>query len=905
MKYKGLYNRFLFIAIAVCAAFLSCTMMDEPDLREKEYGYVQFKLYKAVSYPVKSTVDWDNDELIDSLSCVAKMEVQLEYEGIQMVQTLVMNSFDYNNAEFGLRSDKLKLLAGDYKVISYVLYDKLDNKIRIPNPTGWSREFTVVAGGLCTHDLLANVGPKGLVKFTFVKDEKSFPDKPDVKSTGGGQVREFTMDEVKTVTIKVVSDNVPVTFEKLPVKFSVHFDEDDDYSKESGYRTSSLSCDSLMVLKAGEYVVEEYILYDEYKNPVEVNNNVSQTTFNITDNGRTEVKVPVRLYDVNEYIKDYYALYEIWKSLNGNKWYYSGQDYPKGANWDFNKDPDLWGDQPGVSLHSNGRVALINISDFGFSGILPDAISQLSELTELYLGTHNDMNQNDFVDPTIQPGSRNRLERHKQYLAHKYPAVQFSEPIARGLKEHNIHLPEIAMYDTMTESQIIDVKTGDMKVALKDVAQGKLYNGLTEISPAIWKLDKLEKLMIANGKLVRFPTKPTDMDDRTGLMALTDLEIFNCRDLELPKEALSQMPSLISLNLSYNNASWSSEQANDLLHSLAEGESAKKIQILYMNNSNLTEVDGEKLAKMKSLGLLDLSDNKIKSITPLVDVEGNAINIIQLHLNNNLIEKLERHSTHGCFCGISDVETFSVRNNLLTEFPDIFDAKSKFGMTSVDFSYNKIEKFAGYSKEGTKVGENKGIYVETLTLANNPITTYPLVFRDTESKLAYINMRGCELTEIPDSAFLYDNAVYLTSFDFSYNHLSKFPMNFHAGNIPYLYGLDISYNMFKEFPYEQFDMRGLTVFAIRGQRDENGDRCLTEWPTGVYNHVGLRGLYLGSNDIRKVDDTISTLCYYLDISDNPNIVFDASDICYAWQVGAYYLICDKDQDIRNCDIMMN
>ena len=61
---------------------------------------------------------------------------------------------------------------------------------------------------------------------------------------------------------------------------------------------------------------------------------------------------------------------------------------------------------------------------------------------------------------------------------------------------------------------------------------------------------------------------------------------------------------------------------------------------------------------------------------------------------------------------------------------------------------------------------------------------------------------------------------------------------------------------------------------------------------------------MGSNDLGIVEDTISTLIYYLDISDNPNIVFDASDICYAWQAGAYILIYDKTQQILNCDYML-
>ena len=97
--------------------------------------------------------------------------------------------------------------------------------------------------------------------------------------------------------------------------------------------------------------------------------------------------------------------------------------------------------------------------------------------------------------------------------------------------------------------------------------------------------------------------------------------------------------------------------------------------------------------------------------------------------------------------------------------------------------------------------------------------------------------------------------------------------------------------------------KGLTVFAIRGQRDEQGERCLREWPTGVYQHTGLRGFYIGSNDLRKIDDTISTAIWTLDISDNPHITFDESDVGYAWENGAYILIYDKTQNIPNCEAM--
>ena len=45
---------FLFAFLIAIGSFFSCNKVDEPDYREKDYGYVQFKLYKKASYQVKS-----------------------------------------------------------------------------------------------------------------------------------------------------------------------------------------------------------------------------------------------------------------------------------------------------------------------------------------------------------------------------------------------------------------------------------------------------------------------------------------------------------------------------------------------------------------------------------------------------------------------------------------------------------------------------------------------------------------------------------------------------------------------------------------------------------------------------------------------------------------------------------
>ena len=870
------------IVLCVLAAMslAACSVEEAPDHREHDYGHVQFKLYKEASYDAPSEGTKAVLSQLEYLSDVTKIKVTLRYEGNLISQTLVMSAANDQAAEYGLRSDKLKLLAGKYDVLTFSLFDKVDEVVYEGTPSASNVSFEVVPGGLCVHDLLANVVERGKVKFTIVKDMSDFGSNPMTKAP----VRAYTFDEIEKVSLAVRSEEgVKTVFEKLPFDFYIHFDETDDV--EDGYRTSSLQCDTLLSLRAGKYVIESYSVYDVNNSLIEVSSRVN-AEFEVSDNSTTEVDVPVKLYESDEYIKDYYALYEIWKSLHGEEWKYVGEDYTPGVNWDFNKDIDLWGDQPGVSLHSNGRVALINLSGFGFYGDLSPAIGQLTELVELYLGTHNDSNLLHH-DSTVAPGAgtAGRMERHKEYLSALHPATQMSEPVARALAENDIVIPETAMYSTMQEKDIIDETTGRMRIQPMDLNHGKLCNGLTSLPAEIGKLTKLEQLFIANGELTELPAEMAD------LVSCTDMELYNCPKMIKFPMVLAKMPELVSLQLA-NNRQWAADDLYEGIKALAAGPSAEKIQLLYLNENSL-EVIPKEIKNMKKLGLLDFASNNIHTIE---EAWGNEIKPVQLYLDNNQLSSFPVDE-NGVFCFLDDAETFSARNNRFTEFPDIFDANSQFAINSIDFSYNEISGFQN--------GENfKGLKVNTLTLANNsPMTTYPIEIAKSNSTVAYINLRGCNISEIPNGSFEYENSIYLTSLDLSYNDLSDLPWDMHAGNLPYLYGVELSHNRFKEFPWEPLDSQYLTVLGIRSQRDENGARCLSEWPTGIYQHRGLRGFYIGSNNLGKIEDTISTICYYLDISDNPEIIFDASDICYAIQQGAYILIYDQTQEIRNCPIL--
>lgn len=877
----------LTVAWAIMA--VGCSKDATPDYRNPDYGYAQFKLYKEQSYDsraLKGTLDY--------LAEACKVKVTLGYEDTTIAQTLTLSAADAASAEFGLRSDKLKLLTGEYRLVAFSLYDVTDELLYAGAPAEDSR-FSVIADGLTVHDITVKVTPRGSVRFTLTKDASDFSEAPTRAVT-----RQYTFDEIAYVSITVgrllASGSVtsPTKIEKLPTDFSLHFDEDNRQSDAEGYRTSSIECDSLVSLPAGRYRVVSYETFDKSNNLLETNSSPKLSEFSIADNVTTEADVRVTLYQSDEYIKDYYALYEIWKSLDGENWYYVGENFERGTNWDFNKDPDLWGDQPGVQLHSNGRVAKIDISDFAFRGDMSPAIGQLTAMVELYLGSHNDTNLISF-DPTLDGNrtlserTRTRLEDHKHYLRIIHPATQFGEPCARALAENNIHIAATSLYETMSEANIIDRKSGAQRQIVKmDTNHGTLCNGLKSLPAEIGRLTNLQYLFIANSAVESLP------EELALLSSCTDLEIYNCPRLKRFPTQIAQMPELISINIS-NNAQWSSEEIYAGLDAIANGASREKIQILYARQNMLEELPAS-FRNMTKISLLDLAYNRISKVMPL----GKSVSPVQLYLDNNLLEGLPADE-EGYFCGYADSEAFSVRYNRLKKVPNIFSAKSSSTLTSVDFSGNDIDGF-----EGEDDGTYRGIKVETFTLAQNPLLTkYPTALAKSNSTVAYIILRACNIDEIPKGSFEYENSTFLTSIDLSYNKLKDLPWEMHAGNLPYLYGVELSFNSFSHFPFEPLDSSYLTVYGIRSQRNESGERCLREWPMGIFNHKGLRGLYLGSNDLRKIDDTISTLIYYLDISDNPNIIFDASDICYAWQVGAYILLYDKTQTILNCDAMLD
>lgn len=876
---------FIIGLVSMVSVMTSCS--DDDEELQAVYGYAQFRVCKLSSMKEEAA---SRSNKLNYLNEAKKVKVVILQDGKTIQQTLKLNAFNAENAEYGLRSDKVQLVAGDYELIGFYLYDKLDQEI-YAGTAGDEPLFTVVPGGMVSKTLGVDAVSRGQVNFRVVKE---------ILKTRASETYNFDAIRCVSFTVKNLFTQELTTIEKLPVKYTEDFKEgsaDDDLYQGHNAQTSYCVSDSLVWLKAGSYQVTQYTTYGDKRGTkhLETSKVSTSKTFVVKDNQVTRnAEVPVQLSETNENIKDYIALKEIWLALNGPKWSYKGESENPGTNWNFNKDIDMWGHQPGVGLDNEGRVVSLSIAGMGASGVVPDAIGQLNKLTVLSLGTHSEILGGHVFDH-LGP---NMTAEQKKAIRMDYANLMLISDFREGFS------------DMMQQTINMDPTQKPIKhgrVSLNGIVFGNLTNGITGISRAIMRLTELEQFFLANAPIktedffVDIQPESPFYNEReelswSKLEKLVDMELYNCPNLTaLPMEMFDEngLPELQMLNISCSKGI-SGEQLREDFIGLINGASGQKIQILYMGYNNLVEMpEYEDLKKMKVLGMIDCTNNKIEKLHPF----GKGVNLVNVSFDYNNITEIP-HADDGYFCGYNDMESFTFTHNKIKKFPNIFNSKSVYVMKAVNLSFNEIDGF-----EDEETGDFRGVNVSQLNLSNNKFTKFPKVLFKTNSPLNYLVLAGNKLSKIEDGDLKGKNSFRLEALDLSYNKLTSLSNDFTARTLPYLTGLELSFNSFSEFPMIALNISTLQRFFIRHQRDAEGNRCLREWPTGIYNHMELGFFCIGSNDLRKIEDTISPYIRFFEIKDNPNISIDLSGVCGAIQAGMYTLIYDKTQDIRGCDIL--
>ena len=862
---------------------------DETEGWDGTYGYVQFKLSKKVSSRATRAAALDKLEKLDDAK---KIKVVMEHNGTTVSQTLVLNSYNAENAEYGLSSEKLQLASGTYTIIGFYLYDAVDEEL-LASSAG--ETFTVVGGGMTVQDLTVQTVERGKVKFNLVKEWE--------KTRAANQ--EYLFSNIRLVDISVTNlftretvtfPNVKVTYEE-DSKENQNPDNADDKYMDIG----KAYCDSTVWLPAGTYQVTSYTTYGRtgaVKTKYETQP-VKGEAFVVQDNELNDsAKVPILLSKTAEYIKDYEALKAIWESLDGKDWSFYGDATFHGANWNFNKELDMWGDQPGVTLNSNGRVTGLVLAGFGAKGIVPDAIGQLTELQVLNLGSHDEkIGANIFTDYD----ANNLTAAKKKEMRHDYenkflkydPRAFMSEMIIESVNSDK------NLKHGMTRIQ------KDSRINLKDAQIGTMTNQISGVSKAIYRLTKLQQFYIGNSPITsgEVCAKFYNADDDTygkfaaeftdaawdNMTNLTDMELYNCPKITRLPEFYYGLPAMQALNLARCKGI-SAAQLRDDWERLATEKTGKTLQILYLSYNNLEEFpSSSSLSKMTNLGLLDLAYNNIKKVHPF----GKEITLSSLYLNNNQIEEIPAD-----LCGFTDdVETLTFAHNKLKKIPNIFDASSVRVMGSVDFSYNDI------TGVDTSNGTYKGINASTVSLSYNKIEKFPSELFTAGSPITSIDLSGNQMRTIPKGSIKGKNAYLLQVIDLRFNKLTSLSDDFRSTTLPYITNMDVSYNCFSEVPTQPLNSANLRAFAINHQRDANDNRCLRTWPTGITQCPSLIQFQIGSNDIRKVEEKLTYHLYIVNIKDNPNISIDVTSVCPYIKAGAYRLFYDKTQDIRGCDAL--
>ena len=889
MKTFYKYSKALLLLLVTMLTFAvtSCSD-DETEGWDGTYGYVQFKVNKSVSTRATRAAVLDKLEKLDDAK---KIKVVMEHNGTTVSQTLVLNSYNAENAEYGLRSEKLQLASGTYTIIGFYLYDAVDEEL-LASSAG--ETFTVVGGGMTVQDLTVQTVERGKVKFNLVKEWE--------KTRAANQ--EYLFSNIRLVDISVTNlftretvtfPNVKVTYEE-DSKENQNPDNADDKYMDIG----KAYCDSTVWLPAGTYQVTSYTTYGRtgaVKTKYETQP-VKGEAFVVQDNELNDsAQVPILLSKTAEYIKDYEALKAIWESLDGKDWNFYGDATFKGANWNFNKELDMWGDQPGVTLNSNGRVTGLVLAGFGAKGIVPDAIGQLTELQVLNLGSHDEkIGANIFTEYDAS----NLTAAKKQSMRHDYetkflkydPRAFMSEMIVESVNSD----PKVAPKNRIQK---------DSRINLKDAQIGTMTNQISGVSKAIYRLTKLQQFYIGNSPITsgEVCAKFYNADDDTygkfaaeftdaawdNMTNLTDMELYNCPKITRLPEFYYGLPAMQALNLARCKGI-SAAQLRDDWERLATEKTGKTLQILYLSYNNLEEFpSSSSLSKMTNLGLLDLAYNNIKKVHPF----GKEITLSSLYLNNNQIEEIPAD-----LCGFTDdVETLTFAHNKLKKIPNIFDASSVRVMGSVDFSYNDI------TGVDTSNGTYKGINASTVSLSYNKIEKFPSELFTAGSPITSIDLSGNQMRTIPKGSIKGKNAYLLQVIDLRFNKLTSLSDDFRSTTLPYITNMDVSYNCFSEVPTQPLNSANLRAFAINHQRDANDNRCLRTWPTGITSCPSLIQFQIGSNDIRKVEEKLTYHLYIVNIKDNPNISIDVTSVCPYIKAGAYRLFYDKTQDIRGCDAL--
>lgn len=844
---KNLFKNIpLIIGLLACIFMMpACTDDNELGKDNQSFGYIQLRISKAQSKAITGGSELEN------LKDAKKVQVDLLIDNRQVSQTLNLLSVSDEAAEFGLTSESMQLLTGDYTLTAYRIYGEYKEGVTGGDSAPVLQEgepdeptyFSVEENKMTTVKLDVVAQLKGKLSLFIGKDFTNI----QPSKAAGYNPEDFNYDDIATV--------------QMDMKAGVSGPTREYVLKAWRGRADYLFHTDTISLRANDYSINQVRFLDKYKKLIMVIDNPKNITIENQVLSRDTVSIDMPLTPA---FKDYIALYNIWTKMDGPNWYWIGMAFNEGANWLFKysdgtpRPMDMWGAQPGVGLNGSGRVIMINLGGFNPKGMIPDEIGQLTALQQLYVGNHSDAAQIDpdqdvmVLDKFVLQNEGLDIRENRMAIAKERTRLKYS-----GKKSS-------LAYKSETGSQ-------PMKYARPyyNHEHTGYSNRITGISEEIGKCKELNFISVANGLVTDLPKSLTALEN------LTDIEIYNCTMSDMPA-CITEMEHVVALNFS-NIKGLDLEKFSTSLTKFFDSPSKETMQLIYLNENKLTSLPAN-LKNLKNLGLLDIASNHITTLPEL----GNDVSLVQCLMSDNRITAIP-----DSWFVTDDLEKLLADNNQITVFPDMFSSTSKFQIEEVSMEGNKISSFPSTFK---------GVNIEQLNLNANKFTKLPEEFSKTKSVVNFLRVSNNEIDSVSPGAI--EDFRSLQALEMMGNRLKYMPSEFSVEKLPYLTGIDLSYNQFARFPYSILYCN-LAELRISNQYDRaTGKKTLKEWPDNVDKQPTLRVLDIHGNDVRNVRN-FPILLNYLDIHDNPNISITVPEvILYRLMTGQFKFLFDKEQDIK-------
>ncbi|KAM4628529.1 leucine-rich repeat-containing protein 40 [Polymixia lowei] len=382
---------------------------------------------------------------------------------------------------------------------------------------------------------------------------------------------------------------------------------------------------------------------------------------------------------------------------------------------------------------------------------------------------------------------------------------------------------------------------------LDNLTELDLSNNLLKSLPSsLGRLVSLQKLDLSQNLLTSLPDS---------LAQLASLKLLDCNNNQLVgvPTSLSEMLNLEQLFLRHNKLR--------LLPQLP----ATKLKELYLGNNQIEELEAEQLASLAAISLLELRDNKIKTLPDEITL---LSTLTRLDLTNNDISTLPASLSllpNLKMLLLEGNPLRGIRRDLLTKgtnellkylrgrikepekVDEVPTAMTLPSQARVNLHNIKTLRTLEYSeKQADNIPDEvfdaaAGEAVTTVNLSKNQLTALPSRLMELQSSLSELNLGFNRLTCCSPEIC---NLQQLTHLDLRNNQLSDLPSE--LMNLTRLRSIILNYNRFKSFPDVLYQIVSLETVLLGNNQVGGVD------PRRLMQLVNLSTLDLSNNDVLNI-----------------------------------------------------